>query len=94
MSNVATRIYNNNLGSARTVSTGSMRVFLITITNTTNAVVDYEITDAAGNGVFNITVPADNTHTIEISNGFIVQGMIVAAEAATSYVTVLYSADA
>ena len=84
----ATAIYHNDLGSARTVSTGSMRVLNILITNTTNAIVDYEIQNGAGTQIMKVTLPADSSFTIDAD--FIVQGMIIAAEADTSFVTVFY----
>jgi len=85
---VATRIFHNDLGSERTVSTDSMKVIAIVITNTTASAVDYEINDGAGTNIFNITVGADSTFLLQAD--FIVQGLIIAAEADTSHVTVLY----
>jgi len=85
---VATRIYHNDLDSARTVSSDSMKVIAIYITNTTSSAIDYEINDGSGANIFNITVPADSTFSMEVE--FIVQGLAFAAEASTSHITVLY----
>lgn len=85
---VATKIYHNDLGEARTVSSDSMKVIAIVITNTTAGVIDYEINDGSGTNIFNITVGADQTFVLQAD--FIVQGLAFAVEADTSHVTVLY----
>ncbi|MCI0558227.1 MAG: hypothetical protein MN733_07005 [Nitrososphaera sp.] len=85
---VATRIFHNDLGAARTVSTDSMKVIAIYITNTTAAPIEYEIQTGAGTQIFKVQVGADST--IDLEAPFITQGLIFAAEADTSHVTVLY----
>jgi len=87
---LATAIYHNDLGSARVVSADSLAVYAIIIANTTAAAIDYEFTNAAGTQILAITVPADNTFALEISDGFVTQGLTVGVEASTSLVTVLY----
>lgn len=89
---VATRIFHNDLGSARTVSTGSMKVLAFYITNTTAAAIEYEVQSGDGTQIFKIQVATDATVAFEVP--FITQGLIFAAEANTSHVTVLYRPDA
>jgi len=87
---LATAIYHNDLSAARVVSADSLAVYAIVIANTTAGVIDYEFTNAAGTQILAITVPADNTFALEISDGFVTQGLTVAAEASTSILTVFY----
>ena len=93
---IASRITYATLAAARTISTGSIKVAAIVLTNTTGGALSYTITDAASSPatLMVISVPTVNTVVISGAEPFLFdKGMIVNIESASSHVTVFHSQD-
>lgn len=91
---LSTRITYATLAANRTISTGSLKVSAIILTNTTAAIVDITITNAAGTTLMVVTVPADNTLMLAGAAEWLFDaGMIVNSESANSHVMVFHSQD-
>lgn len=94
MGHLATRVTYSDLTAAVVIASGSsIIVHGIQITNTTNGVLDYTITDAASNTLAIVTVPADSTFQVIGGDPVLFDaGLRFAAKANTSHVTVFHSA--
>jgi hypothetical protein len=91
MADIATVVYSATLAAARTVTTGSVKVFGVIIANSAATPADVTFTDAAGTTVLVATCGADDTVVIAGCGPWITQGLSVNAEASTTTVTVQHS---
>lgn len=75
----ATRVTRVVLDVDRTISTGSIMVYGIILSNSTASTAEIEIEDVAGNTRITVTVPAMNSETVDFvflaDKGLIISGV-------------------